>query len=158
MVSGGYCKRGAVIQTPVAAACGGSAVVDFDVAVRRDRDGAVVTVSGEIDVYSAPQLRQALVDVISTDARDVTVDLDGVSFMDSSGLGVLVGAWKRVRATDGSLRLVCSRELILKTFRITGLTKVFSIYPSMAEASLPYQRTPLAGTAEACSEPPVSSG
>src|SRR5438270_6494285 len=57
--------------------CGGSAVVDFDVAVRRDRDGAVVTVSGEIDVYSAPQLRQALVDVISKDARDVTVDLDG---------------------------------------------------------------------------------
>jgi len=138
--------------------CGGSAVVDFDVAVRRDRDGAVVTVSGEIDVYSAPQLRQALVDVISKDARDVTVDLDGVSFMDSSGLGVLVGAWKRIRASEGSLRLVCSRELILKTFRITGLTKVFSIYPSLSEASLPHQRPPVAETARSDGEPPVSGG
>jgi anti-sigma B factor antagonist len=132
-------------------------MVNLEAFVRRDGDRVIVTVSGEIDVYSAPVLRQALVDVMSTDARDITVDLDGVSFMDSSGLGVLVGAWKRMRATDGSFRLVCSRELILKTFRITGLTRVFSIYPSLPETLLPRQGTRYAEAAEAAAGPPASS-
>ena len=54
--------------------------------------------------------------------------MEGVEFLDSTGLGVLVGGLKRVRAHDGSLRLVCTQERILKIFRITGLTKVFPIH------------------------------
>ncbi|NED58366.1 STAS domain-containing protein, partial [Micromonospora aurantiaca] len=62
------------------------------------------------------------------------VDMEKVEFLDSTGLGVLVGGLKRVRAHDGSLELVCTQERILKIFRITGLTKVFGIHDSIADA------------------------
>ena len=97
-------------------------------------DRSVVTLRGEIDVYTAPRLRQALIDLVSQGATDIVVDMDKVDFLDSTGLGVLVGGLKRVRAHDGSLRLVCTQERILKIFRITGLTKVFPIHASVEEA------------------------
>ncbi len=64
----------------------------------------------------------------------IVVDLEKVDFLDSTGLGVLVGGLKRVRSHDGSLQLVCTHEKILKIFRITGLTKVFPIHSSVADA------------------------
>ena len=64
----------------------------------------------------------------------LVIDMEDVEFLDSTGLGVLVGGLKRVRAHDGSLRLVCTQERILKIFRITGLTKVFPIHATVAEA------------------------
>jgi anti-sigma B factor antagonist len=63
------------------------------------------------------------------------VDLDGVDFIDSTGLGVLIGALKRVRTHDGDLALVCSEPRILKVFEITGLLTVFAVHPSIADAT-----------------------
>ena len=101
-----------------------------------EADGmTVVEVGGEIDVYTAPQLRTALNDAIADGARDLVVDMGGTDFLDSTGLGVLVGCLKRVRSLDGELRLVCDSEKILKVFRITGLTKVFDIRSSLSELS-----------------------
>lgn len=94
----------------------------------------VVEVGGEIDVYTAPQLRTALNDAVADGARRIVVDMSGTEFLDSTGLGVLVGGLKRVRTLDGDLELVCSSEKILKVFRITGLTKVFTLHDSMEEA------------------------
>jgi len=94
----------------------------------------VVAVGGEIDVYTAPQLRERLNDLVADGQYHLVVDMQGVEFLDSTGLGVLVGGLKRVRAHDGSLRLVCVQEKILKVFRITGLTKVFPIHDSVEEA------------------------
>jgi anti-sigma B factor antagonist len=94
----------------------------------------ILAVKGEIDVYSAPRLREKLVELVSQGHRQIVVDLEGVDFLDSTGLGVLVGGLKRVRAHDGSLDLVCTQERILKIFRITGLTKVFGIHDSVDEA------------------------
>ncbi len=94
----------------------------------------VVTVGGEIDIYTAPRLRELLIDLASTGSYQLIVNLDKVGFLDSTGLGVLVGALKRVRAHDGSLDLVCTRERILKVFKITGLTKVFGIYQTVDQA------------------------
>ena len=94
----------------------------------------VVEVGGEIDVYTAPKLREQLVDLVADGKYHLIVDMENVDFLDSTGLGVLVGGLKRVRAHEGSLRLVCTQERILKIFRITGLTKVFPIYSSVAEA------------------------
>jgi len=91
-------------------------------------------VAGEIDVYTAPQLREQLVELVDSGRYDLVIDMERVEFLDSTGLGVLVGGLKRVRAHDGSLRLVCTQERILKIFRITGLTKVFPIYDSVADA------------------------
>jgi len=95
----------------------------------------VVTVAGEIDVYTAPKLREKLIELVSEGTYDVVVDLEKVDFLDSTGLGVLVGALKRVKAHDGSLALVCTQDKILKIFKITGLTKVFPIHSSVDEAT-----------------------
>ena len=100
-----------------------------------NRDGIeVIDVAGTIDIYTAPRLRELLIDLVSTDNCQLIVNMDQVEFLDSTGLGVLVGALKRVRAHDGSLDLVCTRERILKLFRITGLTKVFGIHETVNQA------------------------
>src|SRR6201997_1720310 len=100
-----------------------------------DKDGIeVVDVEGEIDISSAPRLRELLIDLVSTNNCQIVVNLEKVGFLDSTGLGVLVGGLKRVRAHDGSLDLVCTQERILKIFRITGLTKVFGIHDTVDEA------------------------
>ena len=99
------------------------------------KDGIeVVTVEGEIDIYTAPRLRELLIDLASTGRCQLIVDLDKVGFLDSTGLGVLAGALKRVRPHDGWLDLVCTQERILNIFKITGLTKVFGIYQSVDQA------------------------
>jgi anti-sigma B factor antagonist len=108
--------------------------VDLTVSTQTVGDRTVVAVGGEIDVYTAPKLREQLVDLVAAGSYHLVVDLEAVEFLDSTGLGVLVGGLKRVRAHDGSLRLVCTQERILKIFRITGLTKVFPIHQSAQEA------------------------
>jgi len=95
---------------------------------------AVLSVHGEVDVYTAPRLREKLVELASQGKHQVVVDLEGVDFLDSTGLGVLVGGLKRLRSHDGELALVCTQQRILKVFEITGLTQVFSIFGSVEEA------------------------
>ena len=108
--------------------------MDLSLSTRSEGDRTVVEVGGEIDVYTAPRLREQLVDLVADGKYHLIVDRERVDFLDSTGLGVLVGGLKRVRAHDGSLRLVCTQERILKIFRITGLTKVFPIHSSVEEA------------------------
>ena len=94
----------------------------------------VVAVKGEVDVYTAPRLREKLVELVSQGHLKIVVNLEEVEFLDSTGLGVLVGALKRLRSHDGELSLVCAQQRILKVFEITGLTKVFAIYDSVDSA------------------------
>ncbi|HTR69210.1 MAG TPA: STAS domain-containing protein [Mycobacteriales bacterium] len=108
--------------------------MDLSLSTRSEGDRTVVAVGGEIDVYTAPKLREHLIDLVSGGAHHIIVDMERVDFLDSTGLGVLVGALKRVRSEDGSLDLVCTQDRILKIFRITGLTKVFPIHASVDEA------------------------
>ena len=99
------------------------------------KDGIeVIDVQGEIDMHTAPRLRELLIDLVSKGSYQLVVDLDKVGFLDSTGLGVLVGGLRRVRAHDGSLDLVCTQQRILKIFRITGLTEVFGIYETVDQA------------------------
>ena len=108
--------------------------MDLSLATRTVSDRTVVVVSGEIDVYTAPKLREQIVSLVDEGQYHLIIDMSGVEFLDSTGLGVLVGGLKRVRAHDGSLALVCGEERILKIFRITGLTKVFPIHATVDEA------------------------
>jgi len=99
------------------------------------KDGIeVIDVQGEIDMYSAPRLRELLINLVSQGSSQLVVNLDKVGFLDSTGLGVLVGGLKRVRAHDGSLDLVCTQQRILKILKITGLTEVFGIYQTADQA------------------------
>lgn len=100
-----------------------------------DLDGwTVVAASGEIDVATAADLRAGLTELVESGAVHVVVDLEDVDFIDSTGLGVLVGAIRRARAADGDLRLVCTNSRILKVFDVTGLDEVFIIGASVDEA------------------------
>ena len=96
-------------------------------------DRTVVTVGGEIDVYTAPRLRDRISKVVAGGQYQLLIDLQEVDFLDSTGLGVLVGALKKTRANGGSLELICANERLLKIFKITGLAKVFTIHASVED-------------------------
>ena len=108
--------------------------MDLTLATREVDGRAIVTVGGEIDVYTAPKLRDCITELVGAGSYNIVIDLEGVEFLDSTGLGVLVGGLKKVRAHDGSLDLVCTQERLLKIFRITGLAKVFVIHDSISPA------------------------
>lgn len=104
--------------------------------VTREADGVtIVAVVGEVDVYTAPKLRDKITELVGDGIYDLIIDMEGVEFLDSTGLGVLVGGLKKVRAHDGSLQLVCKQDRLLKIFRITGLSKVFTIHESADAAA-----------------------
>ena len=109
--------------------------MNFDIKTEQ-LDGAsyVIALAGEVDLYTAPEFKQQLLEVIGQGAKNVVVDFSETTFIDSTTLGVLVGGVKRLRSNEGQLSLVCSDRNITKIFEITGLDRVFTIYPSRSEA------------------------
>jgi anti-sigma B factor antagonist len=97
-------------------------------------DVYVVAVTGEIDLFTAPEFKQRVAAPIDAGRLRVVVDLTATTFIDSSSLGVLIGAHRRLRRHDGRLVIVCTNDAIAKTFRITGLDSVFTIVGSLEEA------------------------
>lgn len=110
--------------------------------VRLCSRGASVTVRGEIDVHTAPRLRERLEQVVNQGEERVVVHLDDVTFLDSTGLGVLVGAHRAQHAAGGSLELVCSNARLLRILGLTGLDRVFTVH-----AGLPAEPTTSTGAA-----------
>src|SRR6266508_2726668 len=108
--------------------------MDLEVEIGQRHGRSVIALRGEIDVYTAPRLREALIDQVEAGASDILVDMTRVEFLDSTGLGVLVGGLSRVKATGGSLEIVATDDKILKIFDITGLSKVFPIHASVDAA------------------------
>lgn len=107
----------------------------IDIAVV-DADGyQVLRPEGDLDVYTVGSLRDAIGSMIDSDTRRVVVDLDGVPFMDSSGLGALMGGVRRLREAGGDLAIACTREQHLKLFTITGFGEGVSIAPTVEEAA-----------------------
>ena len=94
----------------------------------------VIAARGEIDLFTAPELKQVLSDAIEGGERRIAIDLSEVSFLDSTALGVLIGAVKRLRSRGGALAIVNTDSSIAKTFEITGLDQIFTILPSRVEA------------------------
>jgi anti-sigma B factor antagonist len=127
--------------------------VELSVVTRREGVRTVISVTGEIDVYTAPTLRERLNELVADGEYHLVVDMAGVDFLDSTGLGVLVGGLKRARSHEGTLQLVCDQEKILKVFRITGLTKVFPIHASLGDA-LALGPEQVAASTRSDSEPP----
>lgn len=109
--------------------------MDLKLSVDQAALGAtVIAVSGEIDVYTAPKLREKLFRLIEGGTYRLILDLEDVEFLDSTGLGALIGGLKRVRAHDGSIDIVCTQSRILRIFNITRLDKVFEIYDTAGDA------------------------
>lgn len=108
--------------------------MDLTVTVEDRGTSTVAYVSGEIDAYTAPELRSTLLNLANTQHPDLVLDMGGVSFLDSTGLGCLIGALNRQRKTGGTLRLASVDDRILKIFRITCLDEVFEIHADLDSA------------------------
>jgi anti-sigma B factor antagonist len=109
--------------------------MNFDIKTEQlGNDTALIALAGEVDLYTAPEFKQQLLEVIGQGAKTVLVDLTDTTFIDSTTLGVLVGGVKRLRPNGGQLALVCNDRNITKIFEITGLDRVFTIYPTRDEA------------------------
>jgi anti-sigma B factor antagonist len=102
--------------------------------LRTEQNTAVIALEGEVDIYSAPQFKEALLAGIEDGASTIIVDLDRVTFIDSTALGVLVSGAKRVRPKNGRLDIVCTDENITRIFEITGLDRIFGIFRTRDEA------------------------
>jgi anti-sigma B factor antagonist len=112
--------------------------VDINVDVKEiaGKNGVrVVDLNGEIDVYTSPRVKETISELIDQGHYDLIINLENVRYIDSTGLGVLIGGLKRVREHSGTVNLVCTNPQIKKIFDITGLVKIFGIYDSEANAS-----------------------
>jgi len=93
-----------------------------------DAQTHVIELGGEIDLYTAPEFKERMVELIEGGKTHIVVDLTKATFIDSTTLGVLVGGVKRLRPSGGALALVCTDQNITKIFEITGLDRVFPIH------------------------------
>lgn len=111
--------------------------MDLDISIVTQGESCVLSLTGEVDVYTAPALRERLLEANETACGVVIVDMTAVEFIDSSGLGVLVSGLKRVRERGAEMKIITERESILKIFQITGLDRVFLICPTLSDAMEP---------------------
>jgi anti-sigma B factor antagonist len=115
-----------------------------------------IVIAGELDLYSAPDLREQVLGAVNAGRLNVVLDLSGTTFVDSSGFAVMVSAYKRVRSLGGTMRVACADRSVLSALRISGLDRVFEVFPDMAAATAgppPAVTSPAAPPAEA--SPPV---
>jgi anti-sigma B factor antagonist len=108
--------------------------MDFTVDHRFHGDVTIVTVTGEIDVFTTPRLRETLLDLLENGSLHLIMDFSDVAFLDSTGLGVLVGMFHRLRSRQGSMVIAGPSERVRRVFHITQLTKIFTIYDTLDEA------------------------
>jgi anti-sigma B factor antagonist len=108
--------------------------IEFSIEDRPVGGAHVVAVSGEVDLFTAPEFKQRVMAPIGAGIDHVVVDLMETTFIDSSSLGVLIGAHRRLKSRGGRLVVACDEESIIKTFRITGLDTVFTLTDSVEAA------------------------
>lgn len=108
--------------------------LSIDLTSVNDGAVAVFALSGTLDIATSPSLRAALMEAADREDHEMIVDLSQLEFLDSTGLGALIGAHKRASEHNGAVRLVAQEGQILRLLRITGLLDVFSVYPNLEAA------------------------
>jgi anti-sigma B factor antagonist len=108
--------------------------VSVSVSIRSQGAVSVLDVGGDVDVHTASAVRDALNRELDSGRRDIVVDLERVTFIDSTGLGVLVAGHHRLAADGGQLRVVCAQDRILRLLDITGLRQVLAVHDTVPHA------------------------
>lgn len=106
----------------------------MDLSTLRDGTVQVYTLGGSLDIATSPSMRAALMEAAEHEGHQIVVDLSRLEFLDSTGLGALIGAQKRASEKNGSLRIVAMEGQILRLLRITSLLDVLSVYPTIDAA------------------------
>jgi anti-sigma B factor antagonist len=109
--------------------------IDIKVETRKSGEWAVVDVEGEVDVFTAPKLREQIIALLTGGSNRMVVNLEKVGFMDSTGLGVLVGGLKRVKEKEGTLALAGAHGTVLRVLNVTGLNSVFPMHETVEQAT-----------------------
>lgn len=102
-------------------------ILNLHVEVKREDFECLVEIKGEIDAYTAPQLKSELVPIAEQKGIQLTLDLSNVSYIDSTGLGVLVGTLKLTRKNEGNMSLIGLNDRVSRLFKITGLNEIMDI-------------------------------
>jgi anti-sigma B factor antagonist len=110
------------------------ALVDLAVDTELKGETAVLHLRGEADLDSVPVLRDAMIGAVDQGAKNLVIDLSGLQFIDSTGLGTIVGGLRRVKERNGSFSIVATRNDFLKILKITGLDTIIPIFPTVEEA------------------------
>lgn len=101
---------------------------------RLDDDLGVIVLSGEVDIYTAPQFRECLLELLDSGVKRLVVDLSQITFIDSTALGVLIGGVRRVHSSGGAMTIVVTTRPVERVLSITGLDRVFSMHATRDEA------------------------
>jgi anti-sigma B factor antagonist len=109
-------------------------MADLLVETRMVNGSPVLDLSGEVDSYNAPKLRDKMINLIDDINPNLVINLSGVDYIDSTGLGTLVAGLKRAKDKGGNISIICPHEQIFKVFHITGLVRVFTIFPNEESA------------------------
>lgn len=104
--------------------------MDLQINVRKCDDIPIIELTGEVDAYTSARFREVMLEVVDTHGARIVISMAEVDYIDSSGLGALVGGLKRVSERDGKIVIVCTKPQVRKVFEITGLEKVFPIFDS----------------------------
>jgi anti-sigma B factor antagonist len=95
---------------------------------------AVISLTGEVDIYTAPRFKESMLELLDAGVVSLVIDLSGVTFIDSTALGVLIGGLRRVHDAGGSMALVVATPAVERILTITGLDRVFTISPTREAA------------------------
>lgn len=109
--------------------------IDIKVETKTSGNWSIVDVEGEVDVFTAPKLREQIIGLVNSGQERIVVNLAKVGFMDSTGLGVLVGGLKRVKERDGTLALAGAHGTVLRVLNVTGLNTIFPLFDSVEKAT-----------------------
>lgn len=112
-------------------------MADLAITTRTVDGMPILDLTGEVDSYNAPKLREKMVSLIDAGSATLVINMAGVDYIDSTGLGTLVAGLKRASEKNGAIRIICPNEQIYKVFSITGLVKVFAIFDSEDKAVAP---------------------
>lgn len=101
--------------------------MNLKIDVTENTDKTIVFLSGELDIYTAPELKDTLLKIVSQNNHTLEVDLENISYMDSTGIGVFINAFKNAKKTNSHLQLINLQEKVLRLFKITGLDELIDI-------------------------------
>lgn len=108
--------------------------MDLQISIRRNDGVALIDLSGEVDAYTSARFREVMIELIEDGGAMLVVGMTNVEYIDSCGLGALVGGLKRASERNGRIVIVCNRPQVRKVFEITGLEKVFPLFDGEEEA------------------------